>query len=105
MRFCLTCNLFVCWLLVRLDGGSSVRKGFQRKGGRKDEDDVYIEVLPSAYMDLWNGNYFPGVEFEGATKLFGANTLQDHDVLFSWEDMRVGVAAVTNCQWDGITSD
>ena len=56
-------------------------------------------------MDLWNGEYYPGIDFEGSTLLFGANVLQDHDVLFSWEDMRVGFAKVTNCQWDGTTSE
>ena len=83
----------------------TIRLGFQRKGGAKGVDDVYVEVKPSAYMDLWNGGYYPGIEFEGSTLLFGANVLQDHDVLFSWEDMRVGFAPVSNCEYDGVVSE
>ena len=78
----------------------TIRFGFQRKNGNKGVDDVYVNVKPSAYMDFWNGGYYPGIEFEASTLLFGANILMEHDVLFSWEDMQVGFATVTTCEWD-----
>ena len=78
----------------------TIRLGFKRKNGNKGVDDVYVNVKPSAYMDFWNGGYYPGIEFEASTLLFGANILMEHDVLFSWEDMKVGFATVTTCEWD-----
>ncbi|GMH88691.1 hypothetical protein TL16_g11229 [Triparma laevis f. inornata] len=69
--------------------------------------DILIAMPPSHYMELnaKTGKYVPRIYFtEGSGGVLGANFMQGHDVLFDWENQRVGFAR-SDCDYNSIPLD
>ena len=71
---------------------------------RDSPRDVLLAIPPQHYMefDVNTNQYTPRLYFtEGSGGVLGANAMMGHDILFDWENQRIGFAE-SDCNYDSI---